>query len=163
MPVLFIFAFLSIDNSAIASLPLIIVTMQNPVIRTMIAIALGAIPGAVGRYLLTEFAKTIIGKDFAYYGTFFINITGCFIIAFFYTLNEQKWRNITPEIRLMIATGFCGAYTTFSAYGLETFTQIDKGYTTLALLYWLGSMLVGMVGIQLGVILGRLSSKLRSN
>jgi len=133
--------------------------MQNPVIRTMIAIALGAIPGAVGRYLLTEFAKIMIGKDFSYYGTFFINITGCFIIALFYTLNEQKFKNITPEVRLMITTGFCGAYTTFSTYGLETFTQIDKGNITVALIYWLGSMLVGMIGIQLGVTLGKLNSQ----
>jgi CrcB protein len=133
--------------------------MQNAFIRTVTAIALGAIPGALGRYFITEFAKATIGKDFSYYGTFFANITGCFIIALFYTLNEEKFKSLSPEIRLMIATGFCGAYTTFSTYGLETFTQIDKGNTTIALIYWLGSMLVGMLAIQLGVTLGRLSSQ----
>ncbi|MBD2199059.1 MULTISPECIES: fluoride efflux transporter CrcB [Calothrix] len=133
--------------------------MQNTFIRTVIAIALGAMPGAVGRYLITEFTKATFGKDFPYYGTFFINVTGCFIIALFYTLNEQKFKSLAPEIRLAIATGFCGAYTTFSTYGLETFTQIDKGNTTVALIYWLGSMIVGMLGIQLGVTLGKLNSK----
>jgi CrcB protein len=136
--------------------------MQNAFIRTVIAIALGAIPGALGRYFITEFTKAIIGKDFSYYGTFLINITGCFVIALFYTLNEQKFKSLSPEIRLAIATGFCGAYTTFSTYGLETFTQIDKGNTTIALVYWLASMVVGILGIQLGVTLGKLNSESKS-
>ncbi|HEY9799668.1 MAG TPA: fluoride efflux transporter CrcB [Leptolyngbyaceae cyanobacterium] len=129
--------------------------MQNIFIRTVMAIALGAIPGALGRYYITEFTKTMIGKEFSYYGTFFINVTGCFIIALFYTLNEQKFRSLSPEIRLAIATGFCGAYTTFSTYGLETFTQIDQGNITGGLIYWLASMIVGMLAIQLGVTLGK--------
>ncbi|BAY22099.1 CrcB protein [Calothrix sp. NIES-2100] len=133
--------------------------MQITFLRTVMAIALGAMPGALARYLITEFTKATFGKDFPYYGTFFINVTGCFIIALFYTLNEEKFKNISPEIRLIIATGFCGAYTTFSTYGLETFTQIDKGNTTVALIYWLGSMVVGMLAVQLGVTLGSLNSK----
>ncbi|MBD2208072.1 fluoride efflux transporter CrcB [Calothrix sp. FACHB-1219] len=133
--------------------------MQNNFLRTVMAISLGAMPGAVGRYLITEFTKSTFGQDFSYYGTFFINVTGCFIIALFYSLNEQKLKNISPEVRLIIATGFCGAYTTFSTYGLETFTQIDKGNTTVALIYWLGSMIIGMIAIQLGVILGKINSK----
>ncbi|OUL18831.1 fluoride efflux transporter CrcB [Nostoc sp. 106C] len=137
--------------------------MQNALIRTVMAIALGAIPGALGRYFITEFTKATFGKDFSYYGTFFINVTGCFIIALFYTLNEQKFKTLSPEIRLAIATGFCGAYTTFSTYGLESFTQIDKGNTTVALLYWLGSMVVGMFAVQLGVILGSLKSQSNSS
>ena len=129
--------------------------MQNIFIRTVMAIALGAIPGALGRYYISEFTKTMIGKEFSYYGTFFINVTGCFIIALFYTLNEQKLRSLSPEIRLAIATGFCGAYTTFSTYGLETFTQIDEGNITGGLIYWLASMIVGMLAVQLGVTLGK--------
>ncbi len=130
--------------------------MQNVVVRTVMAIALGAIPGALGRYFITELTKTMIGKDFSYYGTFLINVTGCFIIALFYTLNEQKLRNLSPEIRLAIATGFCGAYTTFSTYGLETFTQLDEGNITGGLIYWLASMIFGMLAVQLGVTLGKL-------
>lgn len=133
--------------------------MQNPFVRTVVAIALGAIPGALGRYLITELTKAAMGKDFSYYGTFFINVTGCFIIALFYTLNEKKLEGFSPETRLAIATGFCGAYTTFSTYGLEAFTQVDKGNTTIALIYWLGSMVIGMIAVQLGVTLGSLISK----
>lgn len=133
--------------------------MQNIFIRTVMAIALGAIPGALGRYYITEFTKTVIGKDFSYYGTFLINVTGCFIIALFYTLNEQRLRSISPEIRLAIATGFCGAYTTFSTYGLEAFTQIDQGNITGGLIYWLASMIFGMLAVQVGVSLGKLGGQ----
>lgn len=133
--------------------------MKNTFTRTVIAIALGAMPGAVGRYLIIELTEETIGKDFSYYGTFFINVTGCFIIALFYTLCEQKFRSLSPEIRLAIATGFCGAYTTFSTYGLETVTQLEQGNATIALVYWFGSMVVGMMAVQLGVTLGQLGSK----
>lgn len=136
--------------------------MQNAFIRTVLAISLGAVPGALGRYLITELTKAVIGKDFSYYGTFFINVTGCFIISLFYTLSEQKFKNVSPETRLMIATGFCGAYTTFSSYELEVFTQIDKGNTTVALIYFLASMIIGMLGVQLGVTLGKLNSESNS-
>lgn len=131
--------------------------MHNRFVRTITAIALGAIPGALGRYYITEVTKAMLGQDSSFYGTFFVNVTGCFIIALFYTLSAQKMKNITPEIRLMITTGFCGAYTTFSTYGLETLTQLDQGHETVALVYWLGSMVVGMMAVQLGCILGNLS------
>jgi fluoride exporter len=137
--------------------------MQISFFRTVMAIALGAIPGALGRYLITELTKAVIGKDFSYYGTFFINVTGCFIIALFYTLNEHRLKGFSPETRLAIATGFCGAYTTFSTYGLETFNLVDKGNTTVALIYWLGSMVIGMIAVQLGVALGRLNSRTDSS
>nr|WP_290227789.1 fluoride efflux transporter CrcB [Trichocoleus desertorum] len=133
--------------------------MQNASIRTVMAIALGAIPGALGRYFITEIVQAAIGKDFAYYGTFFINVTGCFMIALFYTLNKKRLESFSPEVRLAIATGFCGAYTTFSTYGLDTFTQVDQGNSTVALIYWLGSIVFGMLAVQAGILLGNLKSQ----
>jgi fluoride exporter len=130
---------------------------QNVAIRNAIAIALGAIPGALNRYYISEWSKATFGKDFAYYGTFFINVTGCFLIALFLTLNAERFKNLSPEIRLIVATGFCGAYTTFSTYGLETFTQLQKGNSAVALFYWIGSAIIGIIAIQLGVIVGRLN------
>ncbi|MBW4489742.1 MAG: fluoride efflux transporter CrcB [Trichocoleus desertorum ATA4-8-CV12] len=132
--------------------------MQNAFVRTVMAIALGAIPGALGRYFITEITQAAIGKD-SYYGTFFINVTGCFMIALFYTLNEKRLESFSPETRLAIATGFCGAYTTFSTYGLETFTQVDQGNGTVALIYWLGSIVFGMLAVQAGILLGNLKSQ----
>ena len=133
--------------------------MPNASVRTVMAIALGAIPGALGRYFITEITQAAIGKDFSYYGTFFINVTGCFMIALFYTLNEKRLESFSPEVRVAIATGFCGAYTTFSTYGLDTFTQVDQGNGTVALLYWLGSIVFGILAVQAGILLGNLKSQ----
>jgi CrcB protein len=132
---------------------------QKPAIRPVIAIALGAMPGALIRYLVSELSQVAFGKDFAYYGTFFVNITGCFIIGLFLTLNEERFQNWSPEIRLMVATGFCGAYTTFSTYGLETITLLQKGNFTVATLYWTSSAIIGIIAILLGVSLPRLAKK----
>lgn len=132
---------------------------QKQGIRSVIAIALGAIPGALIRYLVSAFSQVVFGKDFAYYGTFFVNITGCFLIGLFLTLNEERFKNWSPEIRLIVATGFCGAYTTFSTYGLETVTMLQKGNFTLAALYWTSSAIIGIIAILIGVSLPRLSKK----
>jgi CrcB protein len=123
--------------------------------NSSLAVAVGAIFGALTRFYTTEFAKTFFGKDFAYYGTFFINVTGCFLIAYILTIALEKIRNISPELRLMTTTGFCGAYTTFSSYTLEAINFLDKGEITTMLIYFIGSVVLGMLGIKLGVSLAR--------
>jgi fluoride exporter len=123
--------------------------------RNSLAISIGAIFGALSRFYITEFAKTMFGKDFGFYGTFLINVSGCLFIAYILTLATENIRSISPELRLMTATGFCGAYTTFSTYGLESKGFLDKGDITTLLIYWVGSAIVGMIAIQMGVLLAR--------
>ncbi len=124
--------------------------------RLSLAVAIGAVFGALTRFYGTEFAKVLFGKDFGFYGTFFINVTGCLFIAYILTLALENIRSISPELRLMTTTGFCGAYTTFSTYGLEARGFVDKGDTTMLLLYFVGSAVVGMICVQFGVSLARL-------
>lgn len=129
--------------------------LLDPNIRNPIAISLGAIAGALSRYYLTLwFAKTF-GTAFPY-GTFFINLTGCFGMGFFVTLALERVATIPPEVRLMITTGFLGAYTTFSTYGLETVTLFgDRNFPAVSL-YWAGSAILGIISVQMGIILARL-------
>ncbi|HEY9796988.1 MAG TPA: fluoride efflux transporter CrcB [Leptolyngbyaceae cyanobacterium] len=128
--------------------------LLDPNIRNPIAISLGAIAGALSRYYLTLwFAKTF-GTAFPY-GTFFINLSGCFGMGFFVTVALERVATIPPEVRLMITTGFLGAYTTFSTYGLETVTLLRDRNVPAVSIYWPGSAILAILSIQLGVILAR--------
>lgn len=127
----------------------------DPNLRYPIAISLGAIAGALCRYYLTVWFTQRFGTNFPY-GTFFINLSGCFAMGFFTNLALEKSEMIAPEIRFMIATGFLGAYTTFSTYGLDTIALLRSGVSWNALIYWAGSAVVGIICVQLGIILARL-------
>ncbi|NER37591.1 MAG: fluoride efflux transporter CrcB [Oscillatoria sp. SIO1A7] len=137
--------------------------LQDPTIRNPIAIGFGAIAGALSRYYLTLWFAQRFGVLFPY-GTFFINITGCFGMGFFVTLFPIPSASISPEIRLLVATGFLGAYTTFSTYSLETFSLLRNALNggeswrsfLPAIVYWLGSAVLGIIGILMGAVLARL-------
>jgi fluoride exporter len=118
-----------------------------PEIRAPIAISLGAIGGALCRYYLTLWFAARFGVGWPY-GTFVINVTGCFGMGLLTT-----WIN-SPEWRLLLLTGFLGAYTTFSTYGLESFSLLRQNQLYGAGLYWLGSSVVGLFGVAIGVWFG---------
>ncbi|KJH72571.1 fluoride efflux transporter CrcB [Aliterella atlantica] len=128
---------------------------DDPAIRNLLAVSLGAIAGALSRYYISLWFLQRFGVAFPY-STFVINITGCFIMGFFFTLAAERILTITPEIKLLIATGFLGSYTTFSTYGLDTITLLHAQRFTPALIYWLGSAILGIFSVQLGVVLARL-------
>jgi CrcB protein len=128
-------------------------TALHPDVRAAIAISLGAIPGALSRYYLTRWFVGWLGTSFPY-GTFVINITGALIMGFFTTLMVA--RGLTaPELRLLIAVGFLGSYTTFSTYALDTSVLVRSGGYGVALFYWLGSAILGFVGLEIGSWLAR--------
>jgi len=127
--------------------------------RYSLAVAIGAIFGALSRFYIIEFVKATLGKNLGFCGTFLINVSGCVLIAYILTLAIENIRIISPELRLMTTTGFCGAYTTFSSYGLESKMFLDKGEIIMMLIYWIGSAIAGMIGIQIGLLLARASPK----
>ncbi len=129
--------------------------LQDPTFRNPIAISLGAIAGALSRYYLTLWFAQRFGTAFPY-GTFFINLTGCFGMGFFLTVALERVATIPPEVRLMVTTGFLGAYTTFSTYGLESVTLLRNRNFPIASFYWAGSAILGIISVQLGVLLARI-------
>lgn len=128
--------------------------LQDPNLRFPLAISLGAIAGALSRYYITLYFLQRFGSNFPF-GTFFVNLSGCFAMGFFVTLASQVI-NIRPELRLLATTGFLGAYTTFSTYGLDTMNIWESGNYSTAIFYWLGSAIFGIFCLYLGVILAKL-------
>ncbi len=125
----------------------------SPSVRSPLAVCLGAIPGALSRYYLTILLNKWLGTDFPY-GTFFINITGALIMGFVFTLAVER-SLISPELRLLIATGFLGSYTTFSTYALDSSLLWRSGSLISGSFYWLGSSILGVIGLELGSFLAR--------
>jgi len=129
--------------------------LQDPNLRHPIAISLGAVAGALSRYYITLWFANRFGTAFPY-GTFFINITGCLAMGFFITLVFERVPAVPSEVRLMVATGFLGAYTTFSTYGLESNVLLGDRSYSLATFYWAGSAILGLIAVQLGSIIARI-------
>lgn len=129
--------------------------LQQPTVRNPLAVSLGAIAGALSRYYLGLWFTQRFGTSFPY-GTFFINFTGCFIMGFFSTLALERLPTISSEIRLLVAVGFLGSYTTFSTYGLDTVLLLRNRSLQTAGFYWLGSAVIGILSVQLGASLARL-------
>lgn len=124
----------------------------DPALRSPLAVVLGAIPGALCRYYLAQVLARWWGTGYPY-GTLVANLTGALLMGFFTTYALER-SAIPPEIRLLVATGFLGSYTTFSSYMLDTVNLARTGYN-VALLYCLGSAALGVLGIELGSVLAR--------
>jgi len=93
--------------------------------RDVLWISLGAICGANLRYFVGRLSTRLLSATFPY-GTLFINVTGSLILGFFMVWTSERVL-ADPRWRMLIAIGFCGAYTTFSSYAFETMTYFQQG------------------------------------
>ncbi len=114
----------------------------------------GGIAGTLARYTLAGLVYQICGTAFPY-GTLVVNLVGCFLIGFLAALAEEKFL-LGPHARLLLMTGFCGAFTTFSTFMLETANLIKDGEMLRAFLNLSLSVVVGFLVFRLGVFLAEI-------
>jgi fluoride exporter len=95
-----------------------------------------------------------LGAGFPY-GTFIINISGAFALGIFMAYLQDRGF-VHANYRLFFATGFCGAYTTFSTLTYESLRLFQDGSFLLGLTNLFGSLVIGMLGVFLGFALGRM-------
>nr|WP_243900364.1 CrcB family protein [Hymenobacter defluvii] len=88
-------------------------------------------------------------------GTLLVNVLGCLLIGLFYAAAERGTIG-SPELRLLLTTGFCGGFTTFSTFSYETIALLTDGEYFFGALYVAGSMLLGLAATFAGVALVRL-------
>ncbi len=116
-------------------------------------VGLGGFLGANARYWLGGWVAQRYGTAFPW-GTLLINVTGSFILGLFATWITE--RVVAPaHLRLLVAIGFVGAYTTFSTFEYETYQLIENGAAARALANVMGSVLAGFAAVWLGVRLAR--------
>ena len=119
-------------------------------------VGLGGFLGANARYWIGGWIQDRWGTEFPW-STFVINVTGSFILGLFVTLTTERFlvRNVLP-LRLLIAIGFVGAYTTFSTFEFETLTLVETSAWIRAFGNAFGSLFAGFVSVWLGVVLARI-------
>lgn len=122
--------------------------------KAILFVGVGGLLGSVCRYLIALF----FAKQFPFafpYGTFAVNIFGCFLIGLFYGLADQhNW--LTPDLRLFLTTGFCGGFTTFSSFAFENLKLLQSSAYLNFTLYSIGSFALGLLAVFVGLWLTRL-------
>ena len=115
-----------------------------------LAVALGAATGGGVLYFVALWFGGHAGQGFPW-GTLFINVTGSTFIGFFATLSGTDGRLlVAPQTRLLVMTGICGGYTTFSTFSLETLRLVEDRQWGAAAMNATASVLLCLVGVWLG-------------
>lgn len=115
-----------------------------------------AVGGAIGAMLRFYLGSSMLSRTAAPFptATFVINITGSFILGFFLTLVTERI-NVSPHLRLAVAVGFVGAYTTFSTFEYETARLVEDRDLIRAFLNVVLSFVVGFAAVWLGIFAAR--------
>ncbi len=114
-------------------------------------IAIGGAAGAVSRYGLSNLAHFLLGDHFPF-GTLLVNVLGCFLLGF---AGGMAASLMHPMLRSGATTGFLGALTTFSTFGLETIKHVEKGELHWAAGNIAANLIVGLIAVVLGLWLAR--------
>ena len=120
-------------------------------IKNVLLVGLGGGVGSMARYLCQKWFAENIPHPFPW-GTFIVNIIGCFLIGLIYAIAE-KTTMLSPQTRLLLIAGLCGGFTTFSAFAFENMDLLRSGDTMYFLLYTVGSVGLGIAAVFAGIAL----------
>lgn len=119
--------------------------------RTLIAVGTGGFAGSVLRFLVSRLLASYAGGGFPT-ATFAVNIAGCFILGILTGLTGRaQW--LSPDMKALLATGFCGGLTTFSTFMGENFALARNGQVMLLAVYLIISLAVGFLMFMAGYLL----------
>ena len=116
-------------------------------------LALGSMAGGFARYYLGGFVQRMSGSFFPY-GTLTVNLTGCLIIGFIVSAAGDRFTLNAPG-RIFLISGFCGAFTTFSAFMVESDFLLRSGHAWQAAMNVAVSLVCGFALYHLGYFLGK--------
>jgi len=116
-------------------------------------VAAGGAAGCVLRYIVSGAVQEYAGGAFPS-GTMAVNIGGCFLIGLLTGLTG-RWFPASPEIRILLTTGFCGGFTTFSTFAGENLEMIRTGGILTAAAYSAVSVIAGIAATYAGLLAAR--------
>jgi fluoride exporter len=114
----------------------------------VVSVAIGGAAGSVARYLLSGALQERTSSFFPV-GTLAVNVSGCLAIGFLMRLVLDTGE-FSPTLRALLTTGFCGGFTTFSAFAWETIGAAEEGAWRRAVAYAGGSVVLGIGAVWLG-------------
>ena len=130
--------------------------MAQPFLQ-IVLVAIGSAFGGVSRWMVHLAVGRWLGTEYPF-GTLIINVSGSFFLGFLMSfLSESPSNGSTSligreELRLAIATGFIGAFTTFSTFEWESNTLLREGKSFAANTYMVGSLVLGLLAVRCGIL-----------
>jgi fluoride exporter len=123
-------------------------------IKTLLLVGTGGFLGSISRFLASRLVQNYLPAAFPF-GTFFVNISGCFLIGLIYGLSERS-SLLTTGWKMFLAVGFCGGFSTFSTFANENLALLRDGDFFHFLLYTGLSVFLGITATFIGVLITRL-------
>ncbi len=117
--------------------------------KNLILVAVGGAFGSVLRYIIYLIVAKKSASAFPFQ-TLLVNVLGCFLIGI---LIGYLSKNQNESLKLLLVTGFCGGFTTFSAFGLENITLLQNQQYQIAITYTLLSFILGITAVGLGILI----------
>ncbi len=127
--------------------------MSSRHLETVLIIGLGGFIGANLRYWIAGWIAERLGQTFPW-GTLLINLSGSLLLGLFIGWSTQQIA-LDPRVRMLVAIGLLGAYTTFSTFANESMLLLESGDWLGMISNVLGTNLVCLTGAAIGLILGR--------
>jgi len=118
-------------------------------IKSILLVGVGGSIGSIIRFLCQKWIYQIHPHPFPW-GTFLVNITGCFLIGMFWNIVTRSSTG-NDDLRLLLMTGFCGGFTTFSAFTFESIGLLKEQRLGLFFLYITASVIVGLLATFAGM------------
>jgi CrcB protein len=123
-------------------------------IRTLLLVGTGGFLGSISRFLVSRFMQNNFPSAFPF-GTFLVNISGCFLIGLIFGLSERSTM-FTAGWKMFLAVGFCGGFTTFSTFANENLALLRDGEFFYFFLYTGLSVFLGIAATFLGVLVTKI-------
>lgn len=123
--------------------------------RNAIWVAMASGAGGALRYLAGRWLQPAAGNGFPL-STLLVNLTGCLLIGIFSGLSTRQG-GLSPQTSLLLTTGFCGGFTTFSAFAWENVQMLRSGNSMYAILYMGASLVLGLAAAWAGMLLTKAS------
>jgi CrcB protein len=124
--------------------------------NAILLVASGGAIGSVARYLVGAGMARAFGVSFPY-GTLAVNVIGGFLMGLFIELLARRFEG-SPELRLFIAIGILGGFTTFSSFSLDVVVLWERGELATALFYVLASVILSIGAVFFGLWLARIAA-----